>query len=43
MNTGVEAGESAIKLARRWGYVKKMFSPTKLLSFLPRETSGEEL
>jgi ornithine--oxo-acid transaminase len=23
MNTGVEAGETAIKLARRWGYVKK--------------------
>mmetsp|Transcript_19329 Transcript_19329/g.55229 ORF Transcript_19329/g.55229 Transcript_19329/m.55229 type:complete len:439 (-) Transcript_19329:208-1524(-) len=23
MNTGVEGGESAIKLARRWGYVKK--------------------
>ena len=23
MNTGVEGGESAIKIARRWGYVKK--------------------
>lgn len=23
MNTGVEGGESAIKLARRWGYAKK--------------------
>src|SRR5438309_6198429 len=23
MNTGVEGGETAIKLARRWGYVKK--------------------
>jgi ornithine--oxo-acid transaminase len=23
MNTGVEAGETAIKLARKWGYVKK--------------------
>lgn len=23
MNTGVEAGESAIKLARRWGYQSK--------------------
>jgi ornithine--oxo-acid transaminase len=23
MNTGVEAGETALKLARRWGYVKK--------------------
>lgn len=24
MNTGVEGGETAIKFARRWGYVKKM-------------------
>ena len=23
MNTGVEAGETAIKLARKWGYLKK--------------------
>lgn len=23
MNTGVEGGETAVKLARRWGYVKK--------------------
>lgn len=23
MNTGVEGGETALKLARRWGYVKK--------------------
>ena len=23
MNTGVEGGESAIKLARKWGYEKK--------------------
>jgi ornithine--oxo-acid transaminase len=23
MNTGVEAGESAIKFARRWGYMNK--------------------
>ena len=23
MNSGVEGGESAIKIARRWGYVKK--------------------
>lgn len=26
MNTGVEGGETAIKLARRWGYVKKGIS-----------------
>lgn len=29
MNTGVEAGESAIKLARRWGYVKKNVQPNQ--------------
>ena len=23
MNTGVEGGETAIKLARKWGYLKK--------------------
>jgi ornithine--oxo-acid transaminase len=23
MNTGVEACETAVKLARRWGYIKK--------------------
>jgi len=29
MNSGVEAGESAIKIARRWGYVKKGISKDK--------------
>lgn len=29
MNTGVEAGETAVKLARRWGYVKKMIPDNK--------------
>lgn len=29
MNTGVEGGETAIKLARRWGYVKKGIEDTK--------------
>jgi ornithine--oxo-acid transaminase len=29
MNTGVEAGETAIKLARRWGYVKKGIEENK--------------
>lgn len=29
MNTGVEAGETALKLARRWGYVKKGISHDK--------------
>ena len=23
MNTGVEAGETAVKIARKWGYQKK--------------------
>lgn len=29
MNTGVEAGESAIKFARRWGYVVKKVEPNQ--------------
>lgn len=29
MNTGVEGGETAIKLARRWGYVKKKIPDNK--------------
>ncbi len=29
MNTGVEAGETAIKLARKWGYLKKGISYNK--------------
>lgn len=29
MNTGVEGGETAIKLARRWGYVKKGIAENK--------------
>ncbi len=29
MNTGVEGGETAIKLARRWGYVKKGIDDNK--------------
>lgn len=31
MNTGVEAGETAIKLARRWGYVKKGIDENKAI------------
>jgi ornithine--oxo-acid transaminase len=27
MNTGVEAGESAIKIARRWAYCSKKVDP----------------
>lgn len=29
MNTGVEAGETAIKLARKWGYIKKNIPKNK--------------
>ncbi len=29
MNTGVEACETAVKLARRWGYVKKNIPDNK--------------
>ncbi len=29
MNTGVEAGESAIKFARRWGYINKKVQPNQ--------------
>lgn len=29
MNSGVEAGESAIKFARRWGYDVKKVEPNK--------------
>jgi ornithine--oxo-acid transaminase len=29
MNTGVEGGETAVKLARRWGYVKKRIEDNK--------------
>lgn len=29
MNTGVEGGETAVKLARRWGYVKKGITDNK--------------
>ena len=29
MNGGVESGESAIKIARKWGYNKKNIKPNK--------------
>lgn len=32
MNTGVEAGETAIKIARAWGYKKKHIEPNKALN-----------
>jgi ornithine--oxo-acid transaminase len=33
MNTGVEAVETAVKLARRWGYVKKGIPENKAIVF----------
>jgi ornithine--oxo-acid transaminase len=35
MNTGVEAAETAIKLARRWGYVKKGIADNKAKIIFP--------
>ena len=32
MNTGVEAGETAIKIARKWGYEKKNVEPNKAVN-----------
>ena len=34
MNTGVEAAETAVKLARRWGYEVKGISKDKAKLFL---------
>ena len=42
MNTGVEGGETANKLARKWGYMKKGIEKIKLGLFLPREIFGVE-
>lgn len=42
MNTGVEGGETAIKLARRWGYEVKGIEKIKRKSFLLKEIFGEE-
>ena len=32
MNGGVESGESAIKIARKWGYNKKRIKPNKAIN-----------
>lgn len=32
MNTGVEGGETAIKIARKWGYLKKGVEPNKAIN-----------
>ena len=41
MNTGVEGGETAIKLARKWGYLKREFRKIKLGLFLQVVILGE--
>ena len=42
MNTGVEGGETANKLARKWGYLKKASLKIKLESYLLKVIFGEE-
>lgn len=37
MNTGVEGGETAVKLARRWGYVKKGIEENKAVILFAEE------
>lgn len=42
MNTGVEAGETAVKLARRWAYEKKELHQTKQLLYFLKVIFGVE-
>ena len=42
MNTGVEGGETAIKLARKWGYLKKGIKKNKAKIVFAKETFGAE-
>ena len=42
MNTGVEAGETAIKLARLWGYKHKKIPQNQAEIIVARITFGEE-
>ena len=42
MNTGVEGGETAIKLARKWAYEVKGIAENQAELFLLREISGAE-
>ena len=43
MNTGVEGGETAIKLARRWGYVKKKIPNQAKIIFVKGNFWGRTL
>ena len=42
MNSGVEAGETAVKLARKWGYEKKGIKKMLQKLYFQREIFGEE-
>ena len=42
MNTGVEGGETANKLARKWGYEKKIYLKIKQELFLQKVIFGVE-
>jgi ornithine--oxo-acid transaminase len=42
MNTGVEGGETAVKLARKWAYEIKGVKKIRLKSFLLKEIFGAE-
>ena len=43
MNTGVEGGETANKLARKWGYMKKIFPKIRLELFSQKVIFGDVL
>ena len=43
MNTGVEGGETANKLARKWGYMKKEIAENKAQLFLQKVIFGENI
>ena len=42
MNTGVEGGETANKLARKWGYLKKGISENEAKIIFAKGIFGEE-
>lgn len=41
-SAGVEGGETACKLARKWGYAKKKIPKIRPKLYLLKETSGAE-
>ena len=42
MNSGVEAGETAVKLSRKWGYEKKGIEKNSAKIIFPEGNFGEE-